>query len=40
VGAGLITARIGAVDDPDVTLDGPPRVVRGLLMGNLDLTSA
>jgi len=40
VGDGSVTARLGPVDDPDAMLDGPPRVVLGLLTGQFDLATA
>lgn len=40
VGDGSVTARLGSLDDPDATLEGPPRIVLGLLTGKLDLAIA
>jgi DNA-binding HxlR family transcriptional regulator len=40
IGDGSVATRLGAVDSPDATLDGPPHVVLGVLTGKLDLTSA
>ncbi len=38
--AGQVHTRIGEVADPDLTLDGPPRAVLGLLVGMVDLDTA
>ncbi|WP_026411670.1 winged helix-turn-helix transcriptional regulator [Actinomadura oligospora] len=40
VGGGEVHARVGRADDPDLTLDGPPRAVLGLLTGQIDVTAA
>jgi DNA-binding HxlR family transcriptional regulator len=40
VGDGSVAARLGRVGAADATLDGPPQVVLGLLMGKLDLDTA
>jgi DNA-binding HxlR family transcriptional regulator len=40
VGDGTVTTRVGSVDAPDATLDGPPKVALAFLMGTLTLASA
>ncbi len=40
VGGGRIEARVGRAVNPDLELDGPPRVVLGLLTGMVDLDGA
>ncbi|MEV5571129.1 hypothetical protein AB0L06_13860 [Spirillospora sp. NPDC052269] len=37
IGGGEVRARAGRADDPDLTLDGPPRAVLGLLTGQVDV---
>ncbi|WP_216896613.1 winged helix-turn-helix transcriptional regulator [Nocardia alni] len=38
--SGQVHTRIGDVTDPDLTLDGPPRAVLGLLTGMIDFAGA
>jgi DNA-binding HxlR family transcriptional regulator len=40
VGAGDVSIRIGVTPDPDLTLEGPPRAILGLLTGMIDLDLA
>ncbi|QUQ65595.1 winged helix-turn-helix transcriptional regulator [Kutzneria sp. CA-103260] len=40
LGDGQVHTRIGRADDPDLTLEGPPRAVLGLLNGLIDLDVA
>jgi hypothetical protein len=37
---GAIQTHLGATDNPDATLAGPPRPIMGLLLGSLDLADA
>ena len=37
---GRIDARVGHVDEPDLTVEGSPRAVLGLLTGKIDLKTA
>src|SRR5262245_57267769 len=37
---GQVRTRLGSADAPDLVLDGPPRVILGLLSANLDLAQA
>ncbi len=37
---GVIHARVGAAESPDLTLTGPPNPIMGLLLGRLDLSEA
>ncbi len=40
LGDGQVRTRVGRAADPDLTLDGPPRAVLGLVTGLIDLESA
>lgn len=40
IGGGRITSRVGRAPHPDLTLNGPPRAVLGLLTGMIDLKGA
>jgi DNA-binding HxlR family transcriptional regulator len=40
VGDGTVTTRLGAVEAPDVTLEGPARVALALLVGKITLAAA
>jgi len=40
VGGGQVRTRAGRAADPDLTLDGPPRAILGLLSGVIDLDLA
>jgi DNA-binding HxlR family transcriptional regulator len=40
LGDGQVRTRLGLAADPDLTLDGPPRAVLGLLTGMMDLERA
>jgi DNA-binding HxlR family transcriptional regulator len=40
IGEGQVTTRTGRAADPDLVLDGPPRVILGLLTGMLDIHGA
>lgn len=40
IGGGQITSRVGRAPHPDLTLNGPPRAVLGLLTGMINLSTA
>ncbi|HEX4831204.1 MAG TPA: hypothetical protein VH478_08955 [Trebonia sp.] len=40
LGDGQVRTRLGRATDPDLTLEGPPRAVLGLLTGVIDLSLA
>jgi DNA-binding HxlR family transcriptional regulator len=40
LGDGEVHTRVGRSTDPDLTLDGPPRAVLGLLLGQIDISQA
>ena len=40
VGSGQVKARVGRTPDPDLTLEGSPRSILGLLTGKIDLEQA
>jgi DNA-binding HxlR family transcriptional regulator len=40
LGDGEVRTRVGRSTDPDLTLDGPPRAVLGLLVGRIDIGRA
>jgi DNA-binding HxlR family transcriptional regulator len=40
VGGGQVTSRVGRAPEADLTLEGPPRAVLGLLTGAIDLATA
>ena len=40
IGDGQVRTRVGRIADPDLTLEGPPRAILGLLTGVIDLDLA